>query len=305
MQFLVVAMITISFRMSYTYSDDDYDDSPEDYSADEYNSEDDEFLAFHDADIEAQVKAEFERMKMRRADAELKNETLVKATDLSKVDKIKADQVKIVGSAQLYERINLNFLESKFEPFFVKEQFDLYSWREDFFHSSFPEECWFTDGGDDSHEFDTVPYQITKNFEKVVALACSTRNMQDKVYFESDEIASAKARTLFDTNTVMYDESFLDKEFLEAEGLTYSDAAHVIVAAFQCAPQKLEHLAMKKVLEHEIPVEDIPKELQVKAVIGMHDVRDDIPNCINDQGRETFEILRSNFGLTDDINLDA
>ena len=40
-----------------------------------------------------------------------------------------------------------------------QEQFDLYSWREEYFHTQFPEDCWFTDGADDSHDFDTVPYQ--------------------------------------------------------------------------------------------------------------------------------------------------
>ena len=264
------------FRMSdlYSYNDDD-DDSPEDFSEEEYNSEDDEFLAFLDADIEAQVKSEFET--------------------------ILAEQIEIVGSLKLYERINQNFLKTKFEPFFAAEQFALYSWREDFFHSSFPMEWWFTDG---SHEFDTVPYQVTRNFDKVVDLACSPRNIQDKVYFKSDEAASAKARTLFDMNTVMYDETFLDKEFLEAEGLSFSDAAHVIVAVFQSGPVKLEQLAMKTVIEHQIPMEDVPKELQAKAVIGMHDARDDIPQCINDQGRETFQILRTNFGFTDEDGLE-
>jgi len=290
--------------MSDIYSDE-YDDSPEDYSDFEYNSEDDEFLAFHDADIEAQVKAEIQRMKMRRAEAELKNVELVSITDESKVDKIKADQVEIVGSLKLYERINLNFRLERFEPFFAKEQFELYRWREDFFHSSFPEEGWFTDGADDSHAFDTVPYQITKNFQHVVALACSPRNMQERVYFQNDEIASDRARKLFDANTVMYNDSFLDKESLEDENLTYSDAAHVIVAVFQSSPLKLEHLAMKQVLEHQMPLEELPKALQTKAVIGMFDLSDNIPDYINDQGRETFEILRSNFGVTDDENADA
>jgi len=279
---------------------DDYGDSLVEFSDEDYNSEDDEFLAFHDADIEAQVRAEVEKMKLRRTDAEQKNEQLIKEADKAKVNKIIAEQVEVVGSLKLYERINRNFLEAKFEPYFAKEQFDLYSWREEFFHSSFPEECWFTDGGDDSHEFDTVPYQITKNFEHVVGLACSPKDIHEKIYFKSDEIASARARTLFDTNTVMYDESFLDKEFLETQGLSFSAAAHVIVAVFQSGPQKLEFLAMKKVLEYEISLIEVPKELQVKSAVGMHDPCDDIPDYINDQGRETFEILNSNFAVEND-----
>jgi len=289
--------------MSDTYSGDEYD-SPEEYSDFEYNSEDDEFLAFHDADIEAQVKAEIQRMKTRRVEAELKNNELVTFTDHAKVDKIKSDQIEVVGSLKLYERINRNFKLEQFEPFFAKEQFDLYRWREDFFHNSFPEEEWFTDGADDSHAFDTVPYQITKNFQHVVALACSPRNKLERVYFSNDEIASDKARKLFDSNTVMYNDSFLDKESLEDENLTYSDAAHVIVAVFQSAPLKLEQLAMKQVLVHQMPLEELPKELQTKAVIGMFDLSDNIPDYVNDQGRETFEILRSNFGIQDEENID-
>ena len=42
-------------KMSYNDYDSEDAESNLDYSEDEYNSEDDEFLAFHDADIEAQV----------------------------------------------------------------------------------------------------------------------------------------------------------------------------------------------------------------------------------------------------------
>ena len=41
--------------MSYNDYDSEDGDSNLEFSDDEYNSEDDEFLAFHDADIEAQV----------------------------------------------------------------------------------------------------------------------------------------------------------------------------------------------------------------------------------------------------------
>ena len=49
--------------------------------------------------------------------------------------------------------------------FLFQEHFELYSWREDFFYNQFghyrDEKCsWFTDGADDSHSFDTIPYQV-------------------------------------------------------------------------------------------------------------------------------------------------
>ena len=45
----------LGFQMSFNDYDSDDGDSNLEFSDDEYNSEDDEFLAFHDADIEAQV----------------------------------------------------------------------------------------------------------------------------------------------------------------------------------------------------------------------------------------------------------
>ena len=53
-----VRLTSFSFmfqKMSYNDYDSEDAESNLDYSEDEYNSEDDEFLAFHDADIEAQV----------------------------------------------------------------------------------------------------------------------------------------------------------------------------------------------------------------------------------------------------------
>ena len=52
-------------KMSYNDYDSEDAESNLDYSEDEYNSEDDEFLAFHDAEIEAQVRAEIEKIKQR------------------------------------------------------------------------------------------------------------------------------------------------------------------------------------------------------------------------------------------------
>ena len=55
-----------------------------------------------------------------------------------KIDKVMAEQVEVVGSLRLYEKIHENFLEAKFDQFFVKEQYDLCKWRENFFRANFP-----------------------------------------------------------------------------------------------------------------------------------------------------------------------
>ena len=77
------------------------------------------------------------------------------------------------------------------------------------------------------------------------------------------------ARGLYDSSFVEFNEEFFYKESLEKEGLGYSGAAHMIVAAFQTGPLKLEHLAMKAVLRHQIPLDDVPAEVRVKAVLDL------------------------------------
>ena len=246
--------------------DDDEYDSPADYSVDEdYNSEDDEFLAFHDADIEAQVRGEIRRMQERREAALQVNTRLRERRDEDKMNQFRQEQIALLGSETLYHRVNNNFKLFRFEAYFAAEQFKLYTWREDFFHEQFEDGRWFTTGADDSHSFDTVPFQITQHFDDVLALACSNRDPTVKVYFENDECKSAKARNLFDSNTVKYMDNFLEPESLEDHRLSFSDALHILYAAFPSQPLKLEHIAMKKALEIQVPLTTLPKALQVKA----------------------------------------
>ena len=86
-----------------------------------------------------------------------------------------------------------------------------------------------------------------------------------KIFFENDECQAARARNLFDSNTVMYMDNFLEPESLEDHGLSFSDALHIIAAVFPAQPLTLEHLAMKKTLETRVPLNDIPRELIEKA----------------------------------------
>lgn len=81
------------------------------------------------------------------------------------------DQVRVLGNnKKLYELLDGNMKKHVFNPFFVKEQWALYEWRQNFFSDhfgSYEDGGWHTDGGDDSHAFDTIPYNITKRFDKV------------------------------------------------------------------------------------------------------------------------------------------
>ena len=66
-----------------------------------------------------------------------------------------------VGFGPWKRNIDLRF-------FLDQEHFELFSWREDYFYTQFGrsgqfESCnWFTDAGDDSNCFDTVPLQVDR-----------------------------------------------------------------------------------------------------------------------------------------------
>ena len=109
--------------------------------------------------------------------------------------------------------------------------------------------------------------QVTQNFDEVVALACSPAPSH-RIYFEYDEIKSFRARDLYDSFFVISNLKNRDPFFLESiSHLSYSDALHVILAVFQNKnkPLSMQFFAMKKVLELNLEVKDLPQELQVKV----------------------------------------
>ena len=50
---------------------------------------------------------------------------MMEAADQDKISSTVAQQVALVGSQDLYERINTNFKEGKFEAFFAKVKLNL------------------------------------------------------------------------------------------------------------------------------------------------------------------------------------
>ena len=185
--------------------------------------------------------------------AELFNTEIVQAADPAKISAAVSQQISLLGSRRLYERIKNNLKIAKFEAHFAKEQCDLFSWRLEYFKNQFPEEIWFTD------YLDTIPFQVTENFDSVVALASSPRPTNSRRnYFANDQEKSYRAWRLYDR--IWFEVNAGDLwwwSMVEKLGLSYSDVLHMIAAVLQSQPLNMEFLAMKKVLEleleHKIP----------------------------------------------------
>jgi len=115
------------------------------------------------------------------------------------------EQVKLVGGCEkFYELLDIQLCKAEVLPFFKEEQRDLLEWREEFFRDKFKSEFfgdsygesvkttffWFTDGNDDAHCMDTIPYQITQNFDELMQLAASTVTLnpaRERIYLECYE----------------------------------------------------------------------------------------------------------------------
>jgi len=231
----------------------------------------------------------------------VENNKFLEKTNHEDVKDIVNQQVNLLGSAQLYQRIDKNFREHKFEKFFAKEQFKLFNWRKTNFYTKFGHydqrnssgiRTWYTDGSDDSHSMDTVPYQITKKFDNVMALACSAENNSNadtSIYFECDENLSSDANFKFNSE---YTEYFVEDDMLEETGMSFADVAHMIVAIHRIGPSSLLEAAIKTVLLHHLPMQDIPKSLQKKATEGLYRLDDPSPINMSSAGLELFQNFR-------------
>jgi len=91
-------------------------------------------------------------------------------------EEIVKQQVDVVGTASLYHRLEQSLKDMKVEPLFIKEQWDLYTWRRQFFEEHFPGcECgcqpaWRV------LKMTTEPYLVCCKFDEVVALALRLRS---------------------------------------------------------------------------------------------------------------------------------
>jgi len=168
-----------------------------------------------------------------------KNNTLFEKsqkTDPAAKEEIVNEQIELLGSELLYQRINNNFLEHKFDKFFAKEQFKLFTWRQKFFSSKF--------GIMTFHDV----FHITKNFKEITALVCSTDYIPQNCsftskffaafgkFFENDNKLSSAAKAMFDPRPLSSRSCSIDTNELQNSGVNFKDVAHMIMALHRIGP---------------------------------------------------------------------
>ncbi|CAD7946173.1 unnamed protein product [Amoebophrya sp. A25] len=163
-------------------------------------------------------------------------------TESEEVKKFIREQTELLGGGKaLYDLIHKNLKELKSNPFFIEEQCALFEWRRKFFDEHFEDGAWHTDGADDSHDLDTIPYNCAQNFDYVMKCAAgiddSDSDFSDDEeddefsdvsegrgcphYFPNDECASATANKLYDRDGFTMQEN---------EDVTLSQEIHMIIA---------------------------------------------------------------------------
>eukprot|EP00092_Neocalanus_flemingeri_P022284 GFUD01024164.1.p1 GENE.GFUD01024164.1~~GFUD01024164.1.p1 ORF type:complete len:306 (-),score=81.78 GFUD01024164.1:124-1041(-) len=253
-------------------------------------SEDKEFLVLiNDPQVRNRLKKQFEE------ETELVQE-VVKA------------QVVFLGSEQLYNRVNTNLKDLKFEPFFAEAQYKLFAWRVLFFMDEFCSPI--NDDGtvNQTHAFDTtIPFQVTQNFDEVITLACSKGNISTLGSSPvNDEELPHNPNYKYDKDMFFMDSSMIEKDEIEKKGFSFGDIAHLIVAVYSTSPPSLLEAAMQTVLLHNIALHDAAlskpchavccTDLQQIALHGLYTPADEkLPENLLATGLELFKNLRVEF----------
>jgi len=253
---------------------------------------------------------------------------LLKYQDEVEIKKMVDEQVQLLGgNKDLYNMIDNNMMNGDLDPFFIKEYCTIFAWREEFFSQHFSNGSWFTvDFINDSFPFDpedeylrfiTIPYQITRYFDRVMALASAKVStelewLKQQTYFENNEPLSSEAESKYKwkalVNDLSNDSDDLEKLALCDEvNVGFREVSHIIVEVYKTGPKKLEEIALKAVLTSYITnpnpcsfpsSSEVPAFFHRKAVHGMYALDDDVPDNISSEGKKLFKLMRRLFGDT-------
>ena len=198
----------------------------------------------------------------------------LKYVDFKKLENVRQQQVELLGSEQMYKRVNDNLKNLKFEAHFAQEQSKLFHWREEFFWKHFPlkepysenDSCW------------THAYNITQLWPRVATFACcfppprknrfgqtwTFRAMFDCGSEMDTYIASHLYQKHYLCGVVLEDSVWTPKD-LKEYGLNMKDVFHLFVSDYSTEPLKLKDIALKNAMAYGLSLEQIPKTIKERA----------------------------------------
>jgi len=145
------------------------------------------------------------------------------------LDMFLRSQVELLGGDEdFYDEVDASLKDLELVEDIEDAQKKLYSWRMDFFLDKFkstymedPVSTWTTDGFDDNHCLDTIPMQITLNFDEVMKLASTNKDIDpehERFFFAHDENLSHVAEQKFGEQSDDEEDEEEDEEDDEEEG---------------------------------------------------------------------------------------
>ena len=160
-----------------------------------------------------------------------------KMTSIKELETTMEEQVLLVGSEALFERVIESFHEEIVDIFFIKEQIALYKWRKEFFKKHFPAGTWRTDCNflctlgmcEEFHNEAAIHYNILNSFETVMGLAY-TKPKQDDVFFSTDYFCTYFSSKYDFSNS---SDSEIVNQLFKVE---FSCAIHLLCGHFSSSP---------------------------------------------------------------------
>lgn len=231
-------------------------------------------------------------------------ESYTQEADLDKVAKYRLQQIRLLGSIKMYDKVendfqdcveNINycrqddFHKMHFDPLLANQYFDLYKWREDFFHKHFPVGTWKL--ADKSMD-DVVPWHMMGHeFSRLLAIACCNREASS----DGDYIDISDAPKESPDIQLMYSKQVF-KRMIEVDKEIYlnmnkDNVLHMLAAIYPKQPRTLQYYAAKVYWANDIPLDRLSKQLQkeTKRILSKKIItKKNIEDYLSSEGNEIF-----------------
>ena len=241
-------------------------------------------------------------------------QNIIDSIDYNHSVEIMLEQIKFMGSYKLYKRIDKNLKKKIFERMFVREQFKLYEWRENLLSERIPHGSWKTDN---PYTGAASSLQILENFDEMIALStgrfslnqpeiyfdafCEDWEFQSSYWYQKGYTVDYLRESIFDAGIACY--------------FDFKDMLHILYEDCMTQPLKLTQIALKKIVEVEASIDQLPKELKTMAkqrvryylllanhyfphndlyvmLQALFSSCDDIQDLISDEGKEMLKDIR-------------